>query len=499
MSAATFNNEDEEAQYCLSALRDGTPSEKVAARDRLALIFSRRGLYVEATELYEANVRAGERTPGLLERLSDCYRRIGEPEAAEAALAEARKLRIASSNRPATELAPAPNSPAEQPTLTPAPVLAPTLSAPVTSVPSSATPGVVAPAPAPVSSAPGAVAPESLQAPPPAEAPGRNGHAGSTAIPSSPAVNDADARLIPFSAAASTLSVANGRPAVPDDQQPVAVTARMPATQPFAPVAAGSAVDARDHLTREAGAPEAYSAEQPLQQRRGLAVPGPLLFLGVIIFLVILPVATLALLVVNPLALYLEGRPAGPTVDVTDTAPVQLKVAADTPASWYVQSGRSVSGLWASPGLELTLEQELDGVGSHLVVTAPRPQGWGETITIVERRGQGRSNQETVLPATFPAQTLLPPAGTVIEGRITGQVTAPRLSESSQFNTTTDQIDVPVQLVVVSPPELWLDRFQNSLGMFFQEDRWLLVTIGALLTWCVVAGGAAVLFRFRQS
>jgi hypothetical protein len=244
------------------------------------------------------------------------------------------------------------------------------------------------------------------------------------------------------------------------------------------------------------------SMDQPAAEqrphRRGLTVPGPILLPGMVAFLVVLPIVTLALLVVNPVALYLEGRPAGPTVDVAASTPARLKVAAGTAAFWYVQSGRSVSGLWATPGLELTLDQELNGAGASFAVTAPRPQSWGETITIVERRGQGRSNQETVLLATFAAPSDLPPSGTVIDGRIAGQVTAPRLSENSQFTTTTESIDVPIQLVVVSTPELWLDRFDNSVRMFLQEDRWLLVTIGALLSWCVLAGGTAILLRTRQ-
>ena len=157
-----------------------------------------------------------------------------------------------------------------------------------------------------------------------------------------------------------------------------------------------------------------------------------------------------------------------------------------------------VSGLWASPGLELTLAQTSDGIGGTYNVTGPRSQSWGETITIVERRGQGRANQETVVPATFQAPAVLPPTGTVLDGRIAGQITAPRLSESSQFNTTTQNVDVPVQLVVVSGLDLWLDRFGNALRMFFDEDRWLLVTIGAILSWCVLAGGAALLFRARK-
>ncbi|MCC7368552.1 MAG: hypothetical protein IT306_09020 [Chloroflexi bacterium] len=372
----SYDSEEDEAHSCLQTLRDGSPSEKIAAREALARIFTRRGMDEEATELYEANVRAGVRSPELFERLGESYHRIGEDGAAEASLAEARRLRA-------------------------------------TSV----------------------------------------------------------------------------RPAAP------AETERLPAAYRYDP--------------DEAEPPNGQAAAAvPRPRRRGLALPGPLLVLLGLVFLVILPVALLALLVVNPVALYLEGRPPGPTVEVAATASAPLKVAASTPAqlkvapgaatNWYVHSGRSVSGLWASSGLELTLDRELDDAGTTFPVTAARPQNWGETITIVERRGQGRANQETVLPATLVAPASLPPAGTVIDGIIAGRVTAPRLSETSQFNTTADTVSVPVQLVVVSTPELWLDRFLNSLRMYFDEDRWLLVTIGALLTWCVLAGGTAILFRVRQ-
>jgi hypothetical protein len=99
--------------------------------------------------------------------------------------------------------------------------------------------------------------------------------------------------------------------------------------------------------------------------------------------------------------------------------------------------------------------------------------------------------------ATFAAPGTLPSAGAVLPGRITGEVQAPRLNESGQFSTTTEAVMLPVQLVVVSVPELWLDRFGNGVAMFLVDDRWLLVTIGALLAWCVLAGGTAILFRAR--
>ena len=99
------------------------------------------------------------------------------------------------------------------------------------------------------------------------------------------------------------------------------------------------------------------------------------------------------------------------------------------------------------------------------------------------------------MPTTFEAPSSLPPVGATLDGHVSGQITAPRLSESSQFSTRTDSVDVPVQLVVVTQIELWLDRFANAFWMFFDQERWLLVTIGALLGWCILAGGAAILFR----
>jgi hypothetical protein len=387
MAPLTFRNEDEEAQHCLSTLRDGTREEKIVARERLAAIFARRGLHEEAAELYELNVRAGVRSAEIFERLSEAYRHLGDHASAEAALDEARRVRATVQPQPAQESSPAPE-----------------------------------PAPPP----------------PPASADGR---AVPLPIPTAP----------------------------PDGHAPTAPD--------LAP----------EDIQEDAGRPPAAKG-----------APGPLLVVSVVLFTIVLPVALLALFVVNPLGLYLEGRAAGPLVDAASGEPPRLKIAPGMASTWYLRTGRSVSGLWATPGLELTLAEPVEGAGGTFGVTAPRSQTWGETITIVERRGQGRSNQETVVPATFEAPAGLPPAGTVLDGRIAGEVTAPRLTESSQFNTTSQSVDLPVQLVVVSAPELWLDRSGHALRMFFDEDRWLLVTIGAILTWCVLAGGAAILYRARR-
>lgn len=388
MAPLTFRNEDEEAQYCLSTLRDGTRAEKIVARDRLAAIFARRGLYEEAAELYELNIRAGVRSPEIFEQLSETYRHLGDDASAEAALAEARRVRSTAPQRPV--------------------------------------PTPAAPSPSPAPPVPGS-----------------------------------DDRVIPFPS-----------PAVARHTEPAPEPSRN-----------GQVATAEDDTA------------PLLAQHR---VPGPLLVIGSVLFMIVLPVVLLALFVVNPLGLYLEGRAAGPIVDATSGEPPRLKVAPGTSATWYLRTGRSVSGLWATTGLDLTLAQPVEGAGSTFGVTAPRSPSWGETITIVERRGQGRANQETIVPATFEAPASLPPLGTVLDGRIAGQVAAPRLTETSQFNTTTQTVELPVQLVVVSGFDLWLDRFGNALRMFFDEDRWLLVTIGAILSWCVLAGGAAILYRARR-
>ena len=78
MAAPTFRNEDEEAQYCLSSPARRHRAEKIVARERLAAIFARRGLFEEAAELYELNIRAGVRSPELFERLSEVYRQLGD-------------------------------------------------------------------------------------------------------------------------------------------------------------------------------------------------------------------------------------------------------------------------------------------------------------------------------------------------------------------------------------------------------------------------------------
>jgi hypothetical protein len=451
MAAPRFQNDDEAAQHYLSTLRDGTRDEKIVARDGLAAIFARRGLYEEAAELYELNVRAGVRTPEIFESLAEVYRKLGDEESAQAAFAEADRWR--------PDRAPSRVHAAEPP----------------------------APAPPSSTGDPGAdVRAERPPEPPPAADESRL-----VPFPGAPTRDGGTARVTAESPGLSSGSRTAG---------PARSARRVSAAPALAPEVE---LDPDSEVTRRLAVhPLPGEPDQPDQPVGRLSrVPGPIQVVGIVVLLIAVPVMLLAVLVVNPLALYLEGRAAGPIVDAHATDAPQLKIAAGATSAWYLDVGRSVSGLWATSGLEMTLDQappDSNGSGQTFVVTAPRPQSWGETITIVERRGQGRANQEMLVPAQLDAPSSLPPAGTVMTGHIAGQVTAPRLSESSQFNTVSERIDMPVRLVVVSMPALLLDRFSHAVEMYFDEDRWLLVTIGALLTWCVVAGGTAILFRFGQ-
>ena len=507
MAGPTFRSEDDEAQFCLGVLRDGTPDAKMIARERLAAIFMRRGLFAEAVDAYEMNVRAGACAPELFEQLSAAYRQIGEDGAADAALAEARRVRAIA--MPAPVPGPEPASVPQPPTDQAAP-----------SLPVAASHATPARSPAPPT-APDHAGQAGPAAPPPVPAPTAAPTAASGAPPASP---EPAPRVVPF----PTLPLAPEEPpgdapaagdydedddGHADDPRSAAAlradrdrdrwlglgpvqaapSATLPVAPPYAPPS---------RLPAHWGVIDTgllSDATAGTSARSGHTAPRPLAVLGAIIFLMLLPIILLALVVVNPVALYLEGRAAGPTL-ATDAAtpPAAIKVAAGATTAWYIQDGRSVSGLWATPGLALTFDREVAGVGRTVEVTPARPQTWGETITIVERRGQGRSNQETLLTATFDSPSTLPPVGTVLAGRIVGPVTAPRLSETSQFATTTEALDLPVQLVVVPAWELWADRFVHACTLFFREDRWLLVTIAALLTWCVLAGGVALVFRIGR-
>lgn len=538
MQAPTFNSEDEEAQYHLSKLRDGTDAERLAAREGLAAIFARRGMFAEAVELYERNIQAGVRTPALFERLSEVYRAIGDHASADAALAEAHKQQLVASATPAP------------PAAAPPPPDAPGLPSPATPESrESARPPARAEEPAPSPPLPegkladdfaldegvtlddGAASPlPSLLEPPPVdpsdaptERPRRRGgrlsslpdddgldapYAETQRPQTTSAPRESDNRVIPFPSPGAGWAADSeiDEEAWERPRNGQAATSRrigledeygaLPSPAAYRGVQDDESVEP-DLLAAAAETRRARTATRRGRPQR--RVSGPLFITGVIVFLIIIPVILLALLVVNPIALWLEGRAAGPTIDVQASGPARLKVAPGSSTAWYLQAGRSVVGLWATPGLELTLNEALPGAGTTFTVTPARAQTWGETITIMERRGQGRANQDTVLPAGFTAPASLPAPGAVLEGRIVGQLTAPRISDGNQFSTSAETIDKPVELVVVSSTALWLDRFGNAVTMYFDADRWLLVTIGALLAWCAIAGGAALAWRLRDS
>ncbi len=82
---------DQQIQDWLNSLRDGTHTEKIAARRSLARLFEQRGMLEEAVELLENNVRAGVRSGETFRWLSRLYRAQGDEARSEEALAEAMK------------------------------------------------------------------------------------------------------------------------------------------------------------------------------------------------------------------------------------------------------------------------------------------------------------------------------------------------------------------------------------------------------------------------
>jgi hypothetical protein len=98
----------QQIQDWLNSLRDGTHSEKIAARRSLARVFERRGMLEEAVELLENNVRAGVRSGETFRWLSRLYREQGDEARSEEALAEAMKYL-------AVPVASVPSSPTDRP------------------------------------------------------------------------------------------------------------------------------------------------------------------------------------------------------------------------------------------------------------------------------------------------------------------------------------------------------------------------------------------------
>jgi hypothetical protein len=104
----SFANEDEEAQYYLGLLRNGTREQKIEARDRLSQIFEGRGMVDEATELLEGNARAGIRDRAIFTRLARLYRQAGRDDDADAAMAEAASFLGSDPRYPMRRSAPTP-------------------------------------------------------------------------------------------------------------------------------------------------------------------------------------------------------------------------------------------------------------------------------------------------------------------------------------------------------------------------------------------------------
>jgi len=87
--------DNQEVELWLGWLRDGSDTQKVAARRGLAQVFEQRGMREEAIELLENNVRAGMRSSGELRWLARLYHEQGDETRSVEALAEAAKYQPA--------------------------------------------------------------------------------------------------------------------------------------------------------------------------------------------------------------------------------------------------------------------------------------------------------------------------------------------------------------------------------------------------------------------
>ena len=87
--------DSQEVQLWLGWLRDGSDTQKVAARRGLAQVFEQRGMRDEAIELLENNVRAGVRSSEEIRWLARLYHEQGDEPRSVEALAEAARYQPA--------------------------------------------------------------------------------------------------------------------------------------------------------------------------------------------------------------------------------------------------------------------------------------------------------------------------------------------------------------------------------------------------------------------
>lgn len=101
-----YTNDEDDAQHWLMVLRDGTSTQRIEARSRLARIFEKRGMIEEATDLLVSNVRAGARNADIFRWLARLYKAQGQDLLSVQAAAEAAKYLSTSTSVVARDLAP---------------------------------------------------------------------------------------------------------------------------------------------------------------------------------------------------------------------------------------------------------------------------------------------------------------------------------------------------------------------------------------------------------
>ena len=151
-----------------------------------------------------------------------------------------------------------------------------------------------------------------------------------------PGGSGAERRVIPFPASspADTPSESDAPVAPPEPAESAtasstadgahADTTRLPTfPAPTAPLPEGTATSGALALDAAPVEPDDEPDPQPARppRARPSRQTGLPAFLGIFLFMIILAGGPLAVLVVNPLMLYFEGRPAGPKIDVQDRTP----------------------------------------------------------------------------------------------------------------------------------------------------------------------------------
>ncbi|HLZ62089.1 MAG TPA: hypothetical protein VKR06_34520 [Ktedonosporobacter sp.] len=142
----------------------------------------------------------------------------------------------------------------------------------------------------------------------------------------------------------------------------------------------------------------------------------------------------------------------------------------------HIDVGSSISGKWATQGLDLTLDGPANDVTGAVPEKGP---DWSEQIS-VQCPGNGAcpTGEEMILDGTFTVPYVEGPVSQTVTGHIAGTVYWPHDLGNGTFDTKSTDVDVVVQLVLgtLSP----YDAFMRGPDGF-ADAAWLSFGLGALL------------------